>query len=82
MTAPYTEIDNLAIRRDVVNANDPHDIAEQIDQVYSAARAVGSLVTAGDTDRSTEWDDAGHGEEEPAGWWGQFWRTRENDGHA
>lgn len=61
----------------VASAEDLRLIADRIDAVYRDARVVGSLVTDGDTGRSTEWDDHGLGKREPSDWWAQFWRRQE-----
>jgi len=39
----------------IITAEDVRDIRQQIDQVYNDGDYVGSLVTAGPTDRPTEW---------------------------
>jgi hypothetical protein len=61
----------------VVTAADLDEVAAQIAAVYQDAKAVGSLVTEPDRGRSTEWDDGGHGKQQPADWWDNFWRTQE-----
>lgn len=60
-----------------VNAADIDAIASQIEGVYRGAVALGSLVTDGETGRSTEWDDRGQGKAQPAGWWEDFWSRQE-----
>ena len=55
-------------------------IADQIDRVYRDGDYVGSLVTAGDTGRATEYDGA---KNEPPFWWRDFWeRHRRNTGQS
>lgn len=61
----------------VVSAGDIDAIASQIEDVYRGARSIGSLVTDGETGRSTEWDDRGQGKSEPARWWEDFWARQE-----
>jgi hypothetical protein len=61
----------------VVDAATMSEIAAQIGAVYADAKAVGSLVTDGDTTRSTEWDDEGTSKREPADWWPRFWTEQE-----
>jgi len=62
----------------VVSAGDMEEIAGQIRRVYEEADYVGSLVTAGGSDRPTEYDGS---KVEPAGWWVAFWqRFTENVG--
>lgn len=61
----------------VVSAADIDAIAAQIEGVYRGAVSLGSLVTEGETGRSTEWDDRGEGKAEPAGWWEEFWARQE-----
>jgi hypothetical protein len=61
----------------VVSAEDIDAIASQIEDVYRGARSIGSLVTEGETGRSTEWDDRGQGKSEPARWWEDFWARQE-----
>jgi hypothetical protein len=54
------------------------EIGGQIRRVYEEADYVGSLVTAGGSDRPTEYDGS---KVEPAGWWAAFWqRFEENIG--
>lgn len=59
----------------VVSEKDVADIAAQIDRVYANAKYVGSLVTEGETGRSTEYSNAP--KTEPAGWWNAFWQRHE-----
>lgn len=61
----------------VVSASEMKAIAEQIENVYANAKAIGSLVTEPDRGRSTEWDDEGQGKAQPKDWWERFWRTQE-----
>ena len=51
-------------------------IKDNIDWVYSHGDAVGSLVTEGETGRSTEYWGM---KVQPAGWWDQFWNRYEAD---
>ena len=44
--------------------------------MYAQSDYVGSLVTAGETGRITEYDGA---KVEPADWWEKFWTRRENE---
>jgi hypothetical protein len=60
-----------------VSPEDMAAIAAQIERVYADARYVGSLVTKGETGRSTEWDAEGGDKREPPGWWEAFWRSHE-----
>src|SRR5207248_2884480 len=54
----------------VVSQEDMADIAKQIQKVYDQADYVGSLVTAGLTQRPTEYE----GDKvEPPQWWDEFW---------
>ena len=54
----------------VVSDADLDEIARQIEQVYSEADYVGSLVTEGDTRRPTEHD---ADKVESPDWWQKFW---------
>jgi len=64
----------------VVSADDLADIARQIKRVYSQAEYVGSLVTEGDTGRTTEYDG---NKTEPPDWWDSFWkRYQKNTGQS
>lgn len=60
----------------VVSAGDMEEIAGQIRRVYEEGDYVGSLVTAGDTGRPTEYDGS---KVEPADWWATFWQRFEQD---
>jgi len=91
---PFTEIDDLKIRRDErfpirvtvqfykatsngeVSEEDMQQIADEIERVYEEADYVGSLVVGGESDRPTEYDGD---KQEPAGWWGDFWRRFERN---
>ncbi len=91
---PFTEIDNLAIERDVrfpvrvtvqfykatstgsVSPQDVHAIRRQIDDIYSNADTVGSLVTSGETGRPTEYWGC---KVQPASWWQEFWARYEGN---
>lgn len=59
-----------------ISAADMEEIAGQIRRVYSEADYVGSLVSAGGTDRPTEYDGS---KVEPAGWWEAFWKRFEEN---
>lgn len=62
----------------VVSEEDIKAIADQIERVYRKSDYVGSLVTAGETGRITEYDGV---KVEPPGWWDDFWaRYEENTG--
>lgn len=58
----------------VVSADDLQSIAHQIERVYAKADYVGSLVTAGETRRPTEYDGD---KKQPADWWQSFWKRYE-----
>lgn len=60
----------------VVSAADLDSIKEQIDRVYAHSDYVGSLVTAGDTGRVTEYSGS---KVQPHGWWEEFWQRYERD---
>jgi len=60
----------------VVSADDMSDIAAQIARVYKEADYVGSLVTEGDTGRTTEHDGP---KVEPPGWWNDFWKRHQKN---
>ncbi|MBC8140452.1 MAG: hypothetical protein H7Y38_03325 [Armatimonadetes bacterium] len=60
----------------VVDEADLKAIHEQIERVYAQSDYVGSLVTAGETGRVTEYDGA---KVQPAGWWEAFWKSREKE---
>lgn len=60
--------------------NDIKQIKEEIESVYSAGDAVGSLVVAGETGRITEYEGI---KVQPAGWWNDFWkRHQQNTGET
>lgn len=62
----------------VVSRSDLKEIKNQIDRVYAQSDFVGSLVTQGDTGRTTEYDGP---KVQPADWWDKFWeRHEENTG--
>lgn len=62
----------------VVSEADLDGIKQQIDEVYADATYVGSLVTAGETGRVTEYDGD---KTEPPDWWQKFWqRNQQNTG--
>jgi hypothetical protein len=64
----------------VVSPGDIQAIKSEIDRVYAASDAVGSLVTEGRTGRATEYEGA---KVQPIGWWQEFWRRhRENTGDS
>ncbi|MEM9137201.1 MAG: hypothetical protein AAGB01_07620, partial [Cyanobacteria bacterium P01_F01_bin.42] len=58
----------------VVSDANMQQIYDQIEQVYSDADYIGSLVTEGETRRPTEYDGPKH---QPPGWWNDFWRRHE-----
>jgi hypothetical protein len=58
----------------VVSDGDMNQIAAQIDKVYKNGDYVGSLVTAGDTGRPTEYEG---NKFEPPGWWDAFWKRHQ-----
>lgn len=60
----------------VVSEKDMAEIAAQIKKVYDEADYVGSLVTAGQTGRPTEYDG---GKVEPPDWWEAFWDRHERN---
>jgi len=60
----------------IVSAGDLRDIKRQIDRVYAHSDYVGSLVTAGETGRITEYAGA---RVQPADWWERFWELRERE---
>jgi hypothetical protein len=60
----------------VVSEQDMADIAKQIQRVYDEADYVGSLVTAGDTGRPTEFDGD---KRQPPDWWASFWRRHQQN---
>lgn len=60
----------------VVSKADLRSIKEQIDRVYSQSDYVGSLVTAGDTGRITEYEGS---KVQPPGWWDDFWKRHEEN---
>lgn len=60
----------------VVNEGDLDEIANNIDWVYSHGDSVGSLVTEGETGRSTEYWGM---KVQPREWWDRFWRRYERD---
>ena len=60
----------------IVSEQDMKEISEQINKVYSHADYVGSLVTGGETGRSTEYTGS---KDEPAGWWNAFWERHEKN---
>lgn len=60
----------------VVSSEDIRQIAEQINHVYDQSDYVGSLVTAGDTGRITEYEGA---KVQPSDWWVVFWDRYENN---
>ena len=62
----------------IVSSYDMNQIHKEIDQVYEQSDSVGSLVTDGETGRTTDY----YGMKvEPSGWWQEFWqRNEENTG--
>ena len=66
-----------ATSNSVVSPEDVAAIAAQIERMYADARYVGSLVTEGETGRTTEWDAEGGDKRELPGWWEAFWRRHE-----
>jgi hypothetical protein len=58
----------------IVSQADLAQIRQQINRVYADADFVGSLVTAGDTGRPTEYDGP---KQQPPAWWEDFWRRHE-----
>ena len=60
----------------VMDGKDLDTIKDNIDWVYSHGDAVGSLVTEGETGRSTEYWGM---KVEPRNWWDQFWNSYEQD---
>ena len=58
----------------IVSAEDMSRFANQIQQVYAKADAVGSLVTQGETGRVTEYSGP---KAQPPGWWREFWKRYE-----
>ncbi len=60
----------------IVTAADMQQIADQIEQVYSEADYVGSLVVDGASDRPTEYDGS---KIQPADWWQTFWKRFESN---
>lgn len=59
-----------------VNESDLDSIKSNIDWVYSHGDAVGSLVTGGDTGRTTEYWGM---KVQPRNWWNDFWNRYEAD---
>jgi hypothetical protein len=60
----------------VVTPEDMAQIHAEIERVYAASDAVGSLVTGGSTGRITEYDRA---KVQPADWWERFWTRHERN---
>ncbi|MEM7698646.1 MAG: hypothetical protein AAF236_09615 [Verrucomicrobiota bacterium] len=60
----------------VVSADDVADIAAQINRIYEAGDAVGSLVVHGETGRTTEYDGP---KVMPEDWWNDFWTRHETN---
>jgi hypothetical protein len=58
----------------VVSSGDMQQIQRQIARVYADADFVGSLVTAGETGRPTEYSGS---KQQPPGWWEDFWQRHE-----
>jgi hypothetical protein len=52
------------------------EIAAQVQRVYDDGDYVGSLVVDGPSGRPTEYDGP---EDEPPGWWGDFWQRFEGN---
>jgi hypothetical protein len=60
----------------VISENDVKEIKDQIDRIYAQSYSVGSLVTAGETGRVTEYAGA---KVQPPGWWDAFWVRHEKN---
>ncbi len=60
----------------VVSSEDIRQIKKQIDHVYDQSDYVGSLVTAGNTGRITEYEGA---KVQPSDWWVVFWDRHERN---
>ena len=60
----------------MVNESDLRAIKDQIDRVYAQSNYVGSLVTAGETGRATEYEGS---KVQPDDWWEQFWKRHEKN---
>lgn len=60
----------------VVSKADLTDIKDQIGRVYAQSDYVGSLVTAGETGRVTEYEGV---KVQPPDWWKEFWKRHEKN---
>lgn len=60
----------------VVSEQDVREIKQQIDRVYAMSDYVGSLVTDGETGRTTEYEGC---KVQPRDWWEKFWQRHEQN---